>query len=446
MCGVKFSEASNLTKQGTALSLALSLLMITVAGCSFSRAQATPQPFNAPTYQPGTAAQTAITNTQASTATQTGATTQAAAPASTTALSSTVQAASAVTATDGAAAPAANTEAPATAVTGYSAEIAADQSVPVVAQVNGQVLEVKVDVGSVVKAGDVLVRIDTAALEAQRAQALAGLEAAKSQLDLLKDPAKEQDLAAARASLGAAGAAYNRAVNGPTEEEQRLALAQLKSAQAGVTVAQAGYNLVKGNPMIGALPQSLQLQQATLGYEAAQAQYDKIMKGATQDVIAGAAAQVANARAALQRLEDGAKPAQIHAAESQVHSVENALYLAQLQLNKATVTAPLDGVVSRLTTSIGSMAAPGTPLVTLLSRTVKITAAVEEARLSQLKVGQKAVIRVNAYPDRAFDGVVAIIAPELDPSTRTVQVTIRPTGDASVLAPGMSATVELPVQ
>ena len=70
----------------------------------------------------------------------------------------------------------------------------------------------------------------------------------------------------------------------------------------------------------------------------------------------------------------------------------------------------------------------------------------EEARLSQLKVGQKAVIRVNAYPDRTFDGKVAIIAPELDPSTRTVQVTIRPTGDASVLAPGMSATVELPVQ
>ena len=448
MCGVKFSGASKLTKQGTVLSLALSLLMITVAGCSFNRAQATPQPFNAPAYQPGTAAQTGITNTQASTATQTGTTAQAAAPApaSTTALSSTVQAASAVTATEVAAAPAANTEAPAAGVTGYSAEIAADQSVPVVAQVNGQVLEVKVDVGSVVKAGDVLVRIDTSALEAQRAQALAGLEAAKSQLDLLKDPAKEQDLAAARAALGAAGAAYNRAVNGPTEEEQRLALAQLKSAQAGVTVAQAGYNLVKGNPMIGALPQSLQLQQATLGYEAAQAQYDKIMKGATQDVIAGAAAQVANARAALQRLEDGAKPAQIHAAESQVHSAENALYLAQLQLNKATVTAPLDGVVSRLTTSIGSMAAPGTPLVTLLSRTVKITAAVEEARLSQLKVGQKAVIRVNAYPDRAFDGVVAIIAPELDPSTRTVQVTIRPTGDARVLAPGMSATVELPVQ
>ena len=460
MRGVKSSKFSRINKRGTALALGLLSLLLLLASCSFNRAQATPQPFNAPVYQPSVAGQASVTNTQASPVTQAGTTKQAtvATPATSSASSSTVQAASAVTTTAGArvqpaaakaepvANPGANVAAPANTGTGYSAEIAADQSVPVVAQVNGQVLEVKVDVGSIVKAGDVLVRIDTAALEAQRAQALAGLEAAKSQLDLLKDPAKELDLAAARAALGAAGAAYNRAVNGPTAEEQRLALAQLKSAQAAVTVAQAGYNLVKGNPAIGAFPQSLQLQQATLGYEAAQAQYDKIQKGATQDVIAGAAAQVANARAALQRLEDGAKPAQIHAVESQVHAAENALYLAQLQLNKATVTAPLDGVVSRLTTSVGSLAAPGTPLITLLSRTVKITAAVEEARLSQLKVGQPAIIRVNAYPDRTFDGKVAIIAPELDPSTRTVQVTIRPTGDASVLAPGMSATVELPVQ
>jgi membrane fusion protein, multidrug efflux system len=114
-----------------------------------------------------------------------------------------------------------------------------------------------------------------------------------------------------------------------------------------------------------------------------------------------------------------------------------------LQLNKATITAPIDGVVSRVTTAVGAMAAPGTPVVTLLSQAVKITIAVEEARLSQLKIGQKALIRVDAYPDQTFDGAVAIIAPELDANTRTVQVTIRPTGDANVLAPGMSATVEL---
>ncbi len=323
----------------------------------------------------------------------------------------------------------------------------ADQQVAVAAQVAGQVLNVTVDVGDQVKAGDVLVSLDSAALDAQRAQALAGLEAAKSQLDLLQDPAKAQDIAAAQAAIDAAAAAYNRATNGPTDEERRLGLAQLKSAQAAVTVAQAAYNRVKGDPSIGMMPQSLQLQQATLAQEAAQAQYDKLMLGGTADQVAAASAQLASGRAALQRLVDGAKPAQIEAAEAQMHAAENALYLATLQVDKATITAPMDGIVSKLQTSVGAMAAPGTPLLTLLSNDVRVTTQVEETLLPVLVPGQPATIHVDAYPDHTFAGTVAFIAPELDPTTRTVQVTVRPDNtpdnDQGLLRPGMSATVLL---
>ena len=200
---------------------------------------------------------------------------------------------------------------------------------------------------------------------------------------------------------------------------------------------------MKGNPNIGMLPQSLQLQQATLAQEAAQAQYDKLMKGATADQIAGAYAQLESARAQLQRLQDGAKPAQVAAAEAQVHAAEYAFYLAQLQVSKAAVKAPIDGIVSKVQTAAGSLAGPGAPLLTLLSQDVRVTIPVEEARLNQLAIGQPAQISVAAYPGRTIAGTVAIIAPELDPATRTVQVTIRPTDDEGLLAPGMSATVEL---
>ncbi len=338
-------------------------------------------------------------------------------------------ASSAAQADQPAAADAANTQAntaPAAPSGSYAAEIAADQQVAVSAQVAGQVLDVLVDVGDQVQEGDVLARLDSAALEAQRAQALASLEAAKSQLELLQDPAKAQDVAAANAGIEAASAAYDRAANGPTNEEQRMAEAQLRSAQAAVTVAQAGYNRVKGDPNIGMMPQSLQLQQATLAAEGAQAQYDKLMKGATPDQVAAAAAQLANARAGLQKLLDGAKPAQIEAATAQMHAAENALYLATLQVEKATITAPMDGVVSKMQTAAGAMAAPGTPLLTLLSNDVRVTAQVEETLLPVLAPGQPATIRVEAYPDRAFKGTIAFIAPELDPSTRTVAVTVRP--------------------
>ncbi len=328
--------------------------------------------------------------------------------------------------------------------TSYTAEIIPQDQVPVVAEVAGQVLEFNIEVGDRVEAGDVLVRIDSSTLEAQRAQAMAGLEAAKAQLDLLQDEPDEEDIEAARAAVTAADEAYQRALAGPTAEELRMAEAQLRQAEAAVKQAQAAYDQVSWNPLIAALPESMQLEAATLALEAAQAQYDKLVLGATADVIAGAYAQLANARAQLKRLEDGAKPAQIEAAQAQVRQAETALYLAQLQLDKASVRAPISGIVASVNTAAGAMVAPGAPLAALISSKVEVVVAVEESRLAQLSVGQQAVIRVDAYPDRSYDGEIAIIAPTLDPATRTVQVTIRPTGDAAELAPGMFATVALP--
>lgn len=328
----------------------------------------------------------------------------------------------------------------------YNGEIAAEHQVVVVAETAGMILSLPLDIGDVIVEGQQLAQIDTTLLEAQKEQALAGLAAAQAQLDLIQVEAVPEDIAAAEAAVTAASAAYQRALAGATEEDRRLALAQLKQAEAAVTVAQAGYNQVKGNPAIGALPQSLQLQQATIGLEAAQAQYDKVLKGTTQDVISGAYAQLAQARAALQRLQDGAKDEQIRAVEAQVRQAEMALYLAQLQISKATVKAPVDGIVSRVNSAEGAMAGPGTPLVTLLSREVKITIDVEETRLHQVQVGLPAQIRVDAYPDLIFTGEIAIIAPELDAATRTVAVTIRPTEETDLLAPGMFATVELELQ
>jgi len=329
------------------------------------------------------------------------------------------------------------------AASSYNGEIVPVRQVVVAGEVAGRVLEVHVDVGDTVSAGQLLLRIDSSILEAQREQALAGLIAAQSQLDMLQADPEAADLAAAQAAVNAAGAGYQRAVNGATEEELTMALAQVRQAEAAVNVAQAAYNQVKGNPNIGMLPQSMQLQQATIGLEAAQAQYDKVVKGATSDVIAGAYAQLSNARAQLERLERGPKAAQIRAAEAQVKQAETGLYLTQLQLDKATVEAPLNGVVAQVQTSAGSMAGPGTPLLVLLSHDVKILIPVEENRLPSLLLGGPATIRVDAWPDRTFAGTITNIAPALDPATRTVQVTVRPVDDAPELAPGMSVAVAL---
>lgn len=326
----------------------------------------------------------------------------------------------------------------------YSGEIVAEQQVRVTGETAGRVLEVSVDVGDRVVMGQTLLRVDSAILEAQREQALAGLMAAQSQLDLLLSDPEAADLAAAQAALNAAGAGYQRAVDGASAEDLTMALAQVRQAEAAVNMAQAAYNQVKGNPNIGMLPQSMQLQQATIGLEAARAQYEKVSKGATSDVIAGAYAQVSSASAQLERLQRGPKAAQVRAVEAQVKQAETGLYMTQLQLDKATVKAPIDGIVSQMSISEGSMAGPGAPLLTLVSPEVKLVIAVEEAALGALRIDQPVSIQVAAWPDRTFEGTVKTIAPALDPATRTVQVTITPTNDEEgSLIPGMSATVTL---
>jgi len=326
----------------------------------------------------------------------------------------------------------------------YNGEVLAENRVPVVAEANGMALTVLVEVGSIVRAGDPLVQLNSVILEAQREQALAGLQGAQAQLDLLLEPAEQSDIAAAQAAVAAAEAAYQRALQGPTNEDLRAAEAQRRQAEAAVSVAQSAYNQVRSAPNIGALPQSLQLQQATLAFEAAQAQFDKVALGTTADVIAGANSQVVAARSQLERLLKGAKNPQIRAVQAQISQAETGLYLAQLQLDKATVRAPIGGIISQVNISVGSMVGSGTPVATILSEEVKVVIPVEEFRLATLEIGQPALVRVDAYPDQLFEGVITIIAPELNSVTRTVDVTIRPSSpEASVLAPGMFATVDL---
>lgn len=390
-----------------------------LSSCSFGKPAATVEPAAVPTYAPGAAISASATPvTQENTAAS----------------------------ASSAAAPSTDNQ-PATASQPgawiYTGEIEPEEEVTLVTEVGGYVLELNVKEGDHLSARDMILRVDSSTLEAQRAQALAGLQAAQAQVELLQVEASETDIEAARAGVAAADAAYKRALEGPTEEDLTMAQSQLFQAEAAVRRAQAAYDQVSWNPLIAALPESLQLQQATLALEAAQAQYDKLVKGSSEDIIAGAYAQVAAARAQLQRLEEGPQEAQIQAAEAQVRQAETALYLAQLQLDKAILRAPIDGIVSQVNLAVGSMALPGSPALRLLSPTVQIVIPVEENRMAQLRVGQPARILVNAYAGEVFEGTLAAIAPQLDPATRTVRVTVRPTGDATRLTPGMFATVEL---
>jgi len=152
------------------------------------------------------------------------------------------------------------------------------------------------------------------------------------------------------------------------------------------------------------------------------------------------------------------------ASKQQKH--DQAAFQVQLDeraLDSLTLRAPLDGVValqnhwqpqgSPTTFKPGDRAWPGAAIAELPDGSaLKVSARVEEAERGQLKLGQTASVRLDALPDRNFDGHVDTISPtaSLDfgagwPVPRNFAVELGLSGSDSRLAPGMGATVRIAV-
>jgi HlyD family secretion protein len=330
----------------------------------------------------------------------------------------------------------------------YTSEIAPQTQVTVVTEIDGRVIGMNVAVGDSVSRGQTLLQLESATLEAVRANALATLEATQAELETLQLPPSEMEIEAARAAIIAAEAAYQRLVNGPSATEIAVVEAELFEAEAALRRAQAAYDQMAWNPLLASLPEAAALQAAQLAMESAQARYAALTASAAQELISSAYADVAAARAVLQELEAGPDDALLRTAEANVRQAETALYLAQLQLDKTIVRAPVGGVVAATQLITGAMAAANAPALLIVSPETELVIQVEEARMAALYVGQAARIETLAYPGQIYTGTVAAIAPQIDRATRTVQVTVElvasKNGDAPTsLRPGMFATVEL---
>lgn len=106
--------------------------------------------------------------------------------------------------------------------------------------------------------------------------------------------------------------------------------------------------------------------------------------------------------------------------------------------------APQDGDIVERTAVNGMRAAPGDVLFRISDHDVVwVLADVAERDLSLLEVGQKASVRLRAYPDRVFAGKVALIYPHLMAETRTARIRIELPNPDDVLKPDMYADVEI---
>jgi Cu(I)/Ag(I) efflux system membrane fusion protein len=106
--------------------------------------------------------------------------------------------------------------------------------------------------------------------------------------------------------------------------------------------------------------------------------------------------------------------------------------------------APQDGEIVERVAVNGMRAAPGDVLFRLADHDVVwVLADIAERDLSLIEVGQKASVRLRAYPDRVFVGNVTLIYPHLMAETRTARIRIELPNPEEVLRPDMYADVEI---
>ncbi len=171
----------------------------------------------------------------------------------------------------------------------------------------------------------------------------------------------------------------------------------------------------------------------------AQREYAIAAQGVGQLNAAGSEAQAAMrqlADSSLQRLKNW------DISEEQVKA------LAHSGTAKRTLSfrSPVNGIVTEKKAIQGMRFMPGDVLFQIADTgSVWVQADVFEQDIAAVNIGQKAKIKINAYPGEVFTGRIAYVYPTLNAATRTVPVRIELANPKGRLKPAMFAEVEIPV-
>ncbi|MHC4471544.1 MAG: efflux RND transporter periplasmic adaptor subunit, partial [Planctomycetota bacterium] len=143
--------------------------------------------------------------------------------------------------------------------------------------------------------------------------------------------------------------------------------------------------------------------------------------------------------------EAGQDPAS-KAREADVRRAKARLDRVRDGIEKTRLVSPADGFVVRRMTEVGAWITPGVPVIEILTLDpVLVRFDVNERDIAKVKIGDPAVVRVDAHPGRDFAGKVRFIVPEAAVRSRSFPVLIEVPNPTTDLKSGMFARVELGV-
>src|SRR6266850_1252810 len=275
--------------------------------------------------------------------------------------------------------------------------LAGDEQTDVAPQTSGKVIAVGVDIGSYVRRGQMIIRLDDSELKlrveqsvAQVNQAKASVRQAEEKIGLKSgqafDPNRVAEVASAKAALELADKNLRRAE---------------KLIESG-DVSRSFYDSQKS-----------QRDQLKEQYEAAIAQ-------ARQNYAA------------------------VVVARTNVANAEAQLALAQKSLSYAIIPAPIDGFVAERNADVGEYVSPQQKVATIVrTNPLRIRIDIPEQAIPEVHVGQSVSMGTSAWPDKNFSGRIARIAPNVTANSRTLTVEAEIENSSGVLKPGQFATVRI---
>ncbi|KAA6233091.1 efflux RND transporter periplasmic adaptor subunit [Chlorobium phaeovibrioides] len=140
---------------------------------------------------------------------------------------------------------------------------------------------------------------------------------------------------------------------------------------------------------------------------------------------------------------DGAEKSRDQAVEM-LRQREFRLRMVEDDLGKLTVRAPFAGMLTLQDVKKGDYVSAGTAVATVVDTTgYVISVEVDELDVPRVRVGQKAVIAFDAWPERRFSSVVSRVVPMTDRVTKTSKVYLTPTDTLDLIQEGMTATANI---
>jgi len=275
--------------------------------------------------------------------------------------------------------------------------LAGDEQTDVAPQTSGKVIAVGVDIGSYVRRGQMIVRLDDSELKLRVEQSVAQVNQAKASVRQAEE------------KIGLK--------SGQAFDPNRVA----EVASAKVALDLADKNLRRAEKLIesGDVSRSF--------YDSQKSQRDQL-----KEQYEAAVAQARQNYAA------------VVVARTNVANAEAQLALAQKSLSYSVIPAPIDGFVAERNADMGEYVSPQQKVATIVrTNPVRIRIDIPEQAIPEVHVGQSVSMSTSAWPDKNFSGRIARIAPNVTANSRTLTVEAEIENSSGVLKPGQFATVRI---